>query len=276
LPARARAADLGLEQLAPRCDRQFLALAIAVGAFAEHVIEPGGAFGIAMEGLVFGAKVARAQHPRPSRLELDRGRAQDVSGVPQSGAKAGGGFEPLLQLHGRALPPGGEGIGFGIERGELFLPGAVAAAVAALGIGLLDPPGIGEHVFEQIGGRLSAPDPAAEAFGHQPRQEPRMVDVGVGQHHRIDLAWVEAEGAGVQALERTRALEHPAIDQHSRRAEGEFVARTRHRARGTVEGEGQFMAHVASLPLRGRSAIDLAQANPPAAPGSSPARRALR
>jgi hypothetical protein len=46
-----------------------------------------------------------------------------------------------------------------------------------------------------------------------------MVDMRVGQHHRIDLARIEAEGPGVQPFQRARSLEQAAIDQHPRVAQ---------------------------------------------------------
>ena len=66
-----------------------------------------------------------------------------------------------------------------------------------------------------------------------------MVDMRVGQHHRIDLARIEAEGPGVQPFQRARSLEQAAIDQHPRVAAGKFVAGPCHGARRAVEAQFQ-------------------------------------
>src|SRR3546814_9585029 len=50
--------------------------------------------------------------------------------------------------------------------------------------------------------------------------------------HRIDMARIEAERAGIEPFQRARSLEHAAIDKHARLAEHEFMAGTGHRPRG--------------------------------------------
>lgn len=141
------------------------------------------------------------------------------------------------------LSPGGQGVGFGIERLERFLPGAVAAAVAAFGIGFLDAPGISQHRAQQVGSRGGAPDPPFESLRDQARQQAGMVDMGVGQDHRVDLLRIEGKVLAIQGFQAARSLEQAAIDQHPRAAQRELHARTCHGPRRSVESQRQFPVH---------------------------------
>ena len=246
---RQGSADFRFQHLAPPGNRHRFARAVAISAFAEHVVEPGGAFGVGVERLVVWPQIARTQHPHAARFQFDRGRTQDMPRIPQPRPDAGSRFEPLLQLHRAGLPPGGDSVSLGIERVERVFARPVAAAVAPRGVGLLDAARVGQHVFQQVSGRLGAPDPPGEAFRHQPRQQAGMVDVGMGQDHRVDLGRIEPERAGVQPLQRARALEQPAVDQNAPVPQREFVAGTGHGARGPVQRQGQVLGHARRLLL---------------------------
>ena len=43
-----------------------------------------------------------------------------------------------------------------------------------------------------------------------------MIEMGVGQQHRIDRGRIELERLGIRAFGLATALEHAAIDQHAR------------------------------------------------------------
>src|SRR5690606_4510831 len=48
----------------------------------------------------------------------------------------------------------------------------------------------------------------------QQRQPPAVIDMGVGQHHRVDLVDVEGERPGIAGAFVVAALYHAALDQH--------------------------------------------------------------
>ena len=51
-----------------------------------------------------------------------------------------------------------------------------------------------------------------------------MVEVGVGQHHRIERRHIEIKRAVVQRFQRARPLKHAAIDQNALTAQRELHA----------------------------------------------------
>ncbi len=70
-----------------------------------------------------------------------------------------------------------------------------------------------------------------------------MIDMGMGQHDRVDLGRVEAEGAVVQGFKRARSLEQPAVDKDGPVAQPQFHARARDRACRAVECQSQRWTH---------------------------------
>jgi hypothetical protein len=63
----------------------------------------------------------------------------------------------------------------------------------------------------QIAGSGGRDDLAAKPAFHQQRQPSAMVEMGVGQHHDIDRARVEAEIGRVLVFEIAAALDQPAV-----------------------------------------------------------------
>ena len=123
----------------------------------------------------------------------------------------------------------------------------------------MDAPGIGEHVFQQVRRRLRAPDRTIEPFSGETRQKPGVVDMGVGQHHGIDMTRIERERLGIEPLQRARALKHAAVDKNARLAGNELVAGTGYRARSTVECERERLVHVGCMVPAVGSSKDLNQ-----------------
>ena len=92
-----RLVHLAGEDLAAAILAALEAVTPAIGRLADHVIEIGGRLRIGLQHLVVGAEIAREQQAQRLRailldLDLDRGRAQQVAGVPVARADAGRGL----------------------------------------------------------------------------------------------------------------------------------------------------------------------------------------
>jgi hypothetical protein len=70
-----------------------------------------------------------------------------------------------------------------------------------------------EQHIQQIGGGRRGIDGPAKAPCRQLGQQPAVVDVGMGQQHKVDAARVKAEGLLVVLLGAVAALGHAAVDQ---------------------------------------------------------------
>ena len=174
-----RGLDLGLEQGPALLNGDRVAEAIAIGAFANDMVDPGGRLRIGMEALVGGAEIAGKEQSDSVDLDLDRCRAEDVAGVPETRAEAGRGFEPLAQRHAARIFIGRDRVRLGVDRLDRRLIGPVGTPVAAFGFAFLDPAGIGQHMVEQIAGGRRAIDRASIALCDEPRQKAAMIDMGV-------------------------------------------------------------------------------------------------
>ena len=113
----------------------------------------------------------------------------------------------------------------------------VAAAVGALGLLLLQAPGVGEHQRAQVLRAGCAENATVEALGHQPRQHPDVVQVGVGEHHRVDGRRRHRRVGPVAEPQLLQALEHAAVDKHPPAVRVDQVARPGDRAGGPQERE---------------------------------------
>ena len=65
-----------------------------------------------------------------------------------------------------------------------------------------------------------------------------MVDMGVGEDDRVDLAGIEAECATVQRFERARSLEEAAVHEDGPIGQPQFHAGAGDGARRAVDCEG--------------------------------------
>ena len=185
--ASKRRFDFGAQQTPPVLDRQVIALAVTIGGLADDMIKACRALRVGMESLVLGTKVARAQKMDARDLQFDRSRTQNMSRIPEPGAKPWNRFEPLFEIDGLALSPGRKAVLLGVKRFERRLTGPIAAAVAPRSIAFLNASAIGEHKFEQIGCRRGAPDIAVEPIGDEPRQQAAVVDMGVRENNGVDI-----------------------------------------------------------------------------------------
>ena len=79
-----------------------------------------------------------------------------------------------------------------------------------------------------------------------------MIEMGVGEHDRIEAGRGETERFSVQMLKRAGSLEQTAIDEQAPLPEGELEARAGDRVGGAVDRDGwsDHAAAAAWLPLR--------------------------
>jgi hypothetical protein len=113
------------------------------------------------------------------------------------------------------LGQGAERIALGKERqrGRVF---GIAVAIRLARIFFLEPCGIREYEPAQIRGAGRAEDTAAESLRHEPRQEPRVIEVRMCQHHRVNGCGVDWRIGPVPLAQRLQALEQTAVDDQPR------------------------------------------------------------
>ena len=93
--------------------------------------------------------------------------------------------------------------------------------------------------IQDVRGFRRAPDVSGKALGDKSRQESAVIDMRMGEQHRVDLARVEVETLEIELLERARTLEHAAIDQDAAVALAQFHAGSGHCARRAVKAQLQ-------------------------------------
>ena len=170
---------------------------VAVGALHHHVVGLGEKLGVADDGLVGVADVAGKDQfllhlplPHP---QLDGGGAQQVPRVLKPGP------HPVGDLHKLAVAAGGQQgqdplrVLHGVEGLHPLVAGAATLAVFPLGVHLLDVGAVAQHDGEEATGGVDGVDLALKAVLYQQRQPAGVVDVGVGDQHRVDAGGGEGE-----------------------------------------------------------------------------------
>ena len=135
--------DLAREDLAPAVLAALEAVAPAIGRFADHVVEVVRRFGVEVQHLVVGPDVAREQDAERLAvialdLHLDRGGAEKMTGVPETGADAGGRRDPGLEAVSLEMLEGRHRILLRVDRLDLLLAALQAALVQLLHFHFLD------------------------------------------------------------------------------------------------------------------------------------------
>ncbi len=191
---------------------------VTVGRLDDDHVRVGRRRGVAQERVVPAAEVA-AHDQAARRLagdsEGDARGAQDVPRPRKPGGDAIGDLDLLVEAHRAEALQRDAGVGLRVERegrGVLREP-------LAVGVGrvlLLEMPTVGEDDPAQLLRRRRSEDGAAVALLHQGRQVARVVDVGVGQHHRVDRFGGHGELAPVAKAQRLLTLEQAAVDEHPR------------------------------------------------------------
>ena len=144
--------------------------------------------------------------------QLDAGRAQQVAHIHKPCLDARGKLDALAVLHTQEQAAGGLGILYGVHRLYRLCTGALALAVFPLGFKLLNMRRVPQHDAAQLHGGDGGVDPAPEAVVRQQRQKAGMVDMGMGDEHKVDLAGGYGQGL---VLVHIFALLHAVVDEET-------------------------------------------------------------
>lgn len=147
-------------------------------------------------------------------LHLDDGRAKDVPGVMEGDLYPPGHLHRYAVSLWVALTERLLGVGQGVQRLNRRLALACAPAVLPLGVFLLQEGRIQQHQFEQLAAGFGGMDRAAIPLGHQTRQQPAVIEVGVGNDHGIQAARIEGKSTVVLIFLLAASLVHAAFEQH--------------------------------------------------------------
>ena len=142
-------------------------------------------------------------------------------------------------LEGLEVLKGGPGIVIGEEG---FLHGT-PLATGALRIFHLNLGGVHQDDLGQEARRLKRVDRPLIPTFHEQGQSPDMVEMGMGEEHRVQRRDLKPKGLGVQVVERLGALELAAVNEHLARPRIQQVARARNR-HGRAVGLHREFAHV--------------------------------
>jgi hypothetical protein len=137
----------------------------------------------------------------------------------------------------------GHHVGRAVERlaGRLLLP--VRASVHVLEIALHQERAVGQQRAGEVRCGRGEVDRAAEALADERGQVPAVVEVGVRDHHRLELRGREGERAVHAIRILAVALVDSAIEEPGMRAEAQQVARAGHRAGRALEGDAERQRH---------------------------------
>ena len=220
--ARMRRAHLRGEMLRGAIARHRRAVLVAIGRFADDVVEPGRRFRIGLQQLGVGAEIAGGQHAQrlagfafAGEFDLDRGRAEQMAGVPVARAHARHGLDPVLVIDRPEGIERGDRVALRVDRRHRRRPRAALRRLSVSDFRFLDAAGIGQHEGAQIDGAARRQDRPAEAAARQLGHQAAVVDMRVRQQHGVDVGRVERKVAVVQLLQRLRPLEQAAIDQQA-------------------------------------------------------------
>jgi hypothetical protein len=246
-------AHFRFQRMAPGPLVDDLAIGVAIGALADHIVEVLRCLRIILEEFVARADIAGEHQPQHllARFDLhfDRGRAEQVAGIPEAEAQARHRLLPALERHRAHHRHRTGGIRRIVDRFDGVAAAALVAAVELVDFAFLDMRRIRQHHRTQVDGSPRGEDRPVETGLGELGQQPGMVDMRMGQNDRINVRSDEGKLPVVQFLLAFRALEHAAIDQHLRRAEIDEKTRPRHRTGGAMETEDGMAGHGAGPEL---------------------------
>ncbi|OPY91198.1 MAG: hypothetical protein A4E73_02156 [Syntrophaceae bacterium PtaU1.Bin231] len=197
--------------------RFILVIAVSVGGFQEEDV------GLLHDRRVFHhqlrtpADVAGKDDlpPRPSFFDpdLQERRPEDMSRVLEDDPDSRGGLEggPVVDdpEKGKRI----QGVLCRVERIHPVRAEAKPLAAFPLRFHLLDMGAVQQHDLQQIPGRGRRIDAAPESILDHPRQEPGVVDMGVGHQEKIDFLRLVDRQVPIPFLDLGAALMHPAVDR---------------------------------------------------------------
>ena len=164
---------------------------------------------------------------------LDAGRAQQMAHIHKADDDAGRKLDLFIVIIAPEQRDGCLGVLNGVHGFHRLCAGALAFAVLPLSFEFLDMRRVAQHDAAQFCRGPGGIDPAPEAVAHQKRQKARVVDMGMGGQHAVDLA--RRNGDGLVLID-ILALFHTTVDEValSRRfqegtAAGHFVVGTQKR-----------------------------------------------
>ena len=233
-----RRLHLGAQLATPVGGGSVLPVGVAIGALADQIVDAAGAFRVRVHQLVVRTDIAGKQqfHRGFGEVQLDRGGAEQVAGVPETGAQAGQDLEPVAIGKGVEKRERRLRIRAGIDRLDRVAAAAPAVApVELLDLDLLDVGAVGQHDAAQLERRAGGVDRPGIAVADQLRQQAGMVDMGMAEHDRVDVADGKGEGPVVQLLLGLGALEHAAVEQDGAARRLETMTRPGDAAGGAME-----------------------------------------
>ena len=182
------------------------------------------------------AEVPGEQRPGPGGLDQDRRGPEDVARRPEARRAGRGSGRPL-----RRTRSGGTGAGCRRRPGRRTAGARDGAWSSPTGSRGRRPRPAGARCraarSRRAGSSPSCTPPAGEALPDQPRQVAAVVQVGVGEHDRVDPARRRAGLLPVAPAQRGPALVQPGVDQDPLPVEGDVETAAGHRVRGTQEGQ---------------------------------------
>ena len=189
------------------------------------------------QGFVGSAKIAGEMQSLPIDRQRDLGGTQDVAGRNEAGADPG--RHSLLLQEGPTLElfQAGHLIILRIQgQGVLML--GVASLLGVTGFLFLQMAAVGQQQLAQIARGLGAKDPSSEALLDQGRQIACVIQVGMGQQHRVDGRGRDRKIRPVALAQLLVTLEQATIDQNPLAGGLDQVARAGHGASGAEEMQG--------------------------------------
>ena len=185
---------------AARCWRRDLRVdrrpvVVAVGRFANDIVQAGRRLRIGLQQLGVGAEIAGGEHPQrlagrafAGEFDFDRGRAEQMSGVPVARAHARHDLNPSLVIDRAESIERGDSIALRVDRRHERTPARRIAPVERGDFRFLDAAGVGQHVGAQVDGAARRQDRAAKAAAHQLRYQAAVVDMRVRQSSTASIS----------------------------------------------------------------------------------------
>ncbi|MCY1298507.1 hypothetical protein D9M70_479970 [compost metagenome] len=187
---------------------------VAVGGLNDDVIGSRNGFGVVHDRVAVAAEVAGEDHAHSAHVDLRGGRAKNVPGAAQGQFRAAGQGGRLVQGDVRKAPHRPFGVDNTVERQRRRMLGE-ALAVGEFGILLLQIGAVQQDQFRDVAGCGGGMDAALESVCHQPRQVAAVIQMGMGQHDRVDVGGRDGQALPVELAQVLQALEQPAVDQQA-------------------------------------------------------------
>ena len=146
-------------------------------------------------------------------VQPDRGRAQNVAGSMPRRLHRRQNLMAVVEPDGFELIETRHRVCLGVERERRVMLGG-AVPVGEIGLFLLEVAAVRKHDLGQLAGAFGAVDGATEPPVDDPRDVPAVIDVGMGQHDRVNALRWDRERRPVLEAQALRTLEQSAIDQH--------------------------------------------------------------